>query len=106
MVIILSFNSLDEPTNDLIEWLKLKKTKFLRINGSDFKSPNKITLNLSEKSFIINNKKYFENDISVVWYRRWNEPNNEKSIHEIIKENELDVNESIFLSRYRKYLKS
>lgn len=95
MILILSHDHIDEPTNHLIDWLLYYKAKFIRINGIDLSFKNEFTINIIDKKLIINNDINFNpNEINVVFYRRWVAPSYGKSyftkfINEKFKEKEV-----------------
>src|SRR5882672_5347466 len=72
MILILSHNYIDEPTNNIIDWLYFYNAKYKRINGDEYTPSNNFTLDLSKNTLSKNGgKEVNPDDVSVVWYRRW-----------------------------------
>ncbi|SIT17803.1 grasp-with-spasm system ATP-grasp peptide maturase [Belliella pelovolcani] len=104
MIIIISHNYLDEPTNDVIEWLTYFKADFERINGDDFIDSSKVNINIQNNLVTIGTRKIYIDKINVAWYRRWNSPNFVEPIFKTINDNKLNEHQGFFISRYSKYL--
>lgn len=103
MILIVSHDSIDEPTNDLIDWLSFYKANFQRINGEDFYFNKKFNVNYNESYIETENFTIQSKDVNVIWYRRWSN----RSVNSIRKEfdrNNLDEEERYFLGAYHGYL--
>ena len=52
MILIISQNHIDEPTNDVIDWLRyIGYTNFIRINGEDYHMDRVFTSFRARSSF-------------------------------------------------------
>lgn len=76
MIIILSKRALELTTERVIEWLVYYKKKFIRINGDDILDESRFHIEVGSKvnKLYINGKTIVDlNEVSVVWFRRWND---------------------------------
>lgn len=71
MILIISHNFIDVPTNRLIDWLLFFKIDFIRMNGSDFSSQSKFKFDLNRNLIVNSEYKVDVEDVSCVFYRRW-----------------------------------
>jgi len=109
MIIIFSEVN-DEPTNNVIKWIKHYKKEYLRINYLDFFESGKSTLKFTNDEFLleINDRSIAIDDITSVWYRRKPKLNTRKI--EYVLENKVDdiyqyiLNENIVILDFFKVL--
>ncbi|MEK6783557.1 MAG: grasp-with-spasm system ATP-grasp peptide maturase [Bacteroidota bacterium] len=77
MILIISQNEVEESTNHVIDWLDFLQAKYVRVNGADFEVNSDISLELDgfKNLFEVNNDQFNlsnnNNNINVIWYRRW-----------------------------------
>src|SRR5688572_17439032 len=74
MILIISQDTNEDSTNYVIDWLYLHRANFIRLNGSEFEYKAKVTLSISnqeECKVDIDGCDLIDNEINVVWYRRW-----------------------------------
>lgn len=73
MILIISSKD-DRTTNEVIDWLRKYKVKFVRISSDDLVSVSSVYISphsgINELYFSIRNKKYKLSDFRAVWYRR------------------------------------
>lgn len=73
MMLIISSKD-DRTTNEVIDWLRKYKVKFVRISSDDLVSVSSVYIcphsEVNELYFSIRNKKYKLSDFRAVWYRR------------------------------------
>lgn len=103
MILIVSHDSIDEPTNDVMDWLYFHKANFQRINGDEFYFDKEFSINYEESYIETKDFKVQSKDVNVVWYRRWIN----RSVNSIRKEfdkNNLNEDERYFLGAYHAYL--
>lgn len=103
MILIVSHDSIDEPTNDVIDWLQLNNANFQRINGDDFYYDKEFNINYDEAYIETKELKVKSDHVNVIWYRRWIN----RSVNSIRKQfdrNNLDEEERYFLGAYNAYL--
>lgn len=62
MILIISHDSIDEPTNDVIDWLNFYNADFLRINGDDFYLNKNFIIDYDDKII-----KFGDNLIKIKW---------------------------------------
>lgn len=74
MIIILSKESGEITTDEVIDWLAYNNANFVRFNAIDFE---KNKLNCKSDSFIIDGTKLqeLEKTSNLIWFRRWDDPN-------------------------------
>lgn len=105
MILIVSHNSLDEPTNDVMDWLSFYNSNFKRINGDEFDYSNEYLIDFDNLAIKNDNNEIKEKDIDIIWYRRWiNRP--QATIINEFKANDFDQAEGYFLEAYVSYLRS
>ena len=71
MILIISHDQIDEPTNDVIEWLRYFGQSFTRLNGDSFKFSSLYEINIDKAEVLIEKEKIMGQEISVIFYRRW-----------------------------------
>lgn len=105
MILILSHEHLDEPTNCIIDWLLYHNANFKRLNGSDFSFASNLKIDLVENTIRDNNGQILSpSDISVVWYRRWVAPLEKKTYFENFLKKGFTNDETLLIETYNKYL--
>lgn len=104
MILILSQNHIEEPTNRIIDWLLFNKANFVRINGDQFSIKSDIYFNVGNTSIKYNNGKIDTNEINVVWYRRWNPMRIRDSFIDYVFDNGFNKEEVNLFNSYNKYL--
>ncbi len=107
MILILSHNHIEEPTNNVIDWLRFKEAKFKRINGDDFILSKNFTLDLEKKT--LENNVYetiYPDDVSIVWYRRWIKPLVRSVNFNGYIKNNFSVPEILLIESYETFLKN
>lgn len=106
MILILSHNHYDEPTNHVIDWLLYYDASFKRINGHEFLPKNNFTIILKKNHLKKEHKTTFKNkDVSVVWFRRWLPPANTTTHFEEFVDNSFSNHETLLIESYNNYLK-
>ena len=71
MILLISHDHIEEPTNNIIDWLFFFKANYRRINGKDFHISSSINIEIGSKTI---KTKHFDldlKDVNIVWYRRW-----------------------------------
>lgn len=105
MILIISHNSIDEPTNDVMDWLSFFNSNFKRINGDEFDYSNEYLIDFDNLKIKNSKSKITEESVDIVWYRRWiNRPLS--TIINEYKSNDFDQAEGYFLEAYVAYLRS
>lgn len=105
MILILSHEHLDEPTNYIIDWLLYHNANFIRLNGSDFSFTSNLKIDLIDNTVRDNNGRVISAaDINVVWYRRWVAPSEKKTYFGSFLENGFTDDETLLIETYNKYL--
>lgn len=99
MILIFS-EEIDQPTNDVIDWIRFYKHPYLRINYTDFFIKENVTIEVSLDKFIlkIDNKCINFKDIKGVWFRRVPKRRNDlelpsefKNLKQFIDREELEL---------------
>ena len=105
MILILSHEHLDEPTNSIIDWLSFYNADFIRLNGEDFSITNSLKIDINNKE-ITNNKgqKLSENEVNVIWYRRWATPEMDKVSFQKYTDLNYTDDEVLLIEKYQKHL--
>ena len=104
MILIISHDGIDEPTNDVIDWLSYYKSNFCRINGDDFYLNKNFIVNYEKKTIKFGNNLIKSKDVNSILFRRWlNKPT---SFIDEFKTNEYDLYGGYFLENYLTYIKS
>jgi ATP-GRASP peptide maturase of grasp-with-spasm system len=107
MILIIANNHYDEPTNKVLDWLFFYDANFMRINGENYTPKNDFTVNLTKHCLKNNNQTIIkENNISVVWYRRWFNPSIRSINFEGYLENNFGGNEILLIESYQGFLNS
>ena len=105
MILIISHNDVDEPTNIVIDWLNYYNANFKRINGIDFSFKNNILFNINDLSITGNNNDMINaNEINVVWYRRWQAKSNKGTNFEEYKKAKFSNEEVNIIEDYQRYM--
>lgn len=106
MILILSHEHLDEPTNNIIDWLHFYDADFIRLNGDDFSSNSHFSIDLKKREIIKGNEsiKIREKDINVIWFRRWKNPYNQTTFFEKFKEENFSGEDVLLIEKYLKFL--
>ncbi|WP_310556034.1 grasp-with-spasm system ATP-grasp peptide maturase [Flavobacterium sp.] len=105
MILILSHESIDEPTNILIDWLSYYNANFIRLNGDDFSFTGTLKIDINNNKIQSNNgQTIVSEDINVVWYRRWMKPEFEKSFFEKYLKMNYSVDDVLLVEKYNKFL--
>jgi len=83
MILIISHNFIDEPSNDIIDWLRyLKHNNFTRINGENYYMNSNYSISVND-GIVWSKKGYtIAGDINTVFYRRWNQNHEKISLYE------------------------
>ncbi len=83
MILIISHNHIDEPSNDIIDWLRyLKYNNFTRINGENYYMNSNYSISVNDGK-VWSEKGYTASDeINTVFYRRWNQNHEKISLYE------------------------
>ncbi len=55
MILILSHELIDEPTNVVIDWLDFYEADFIRLNGDDFRVNKTLKLDINNSEIVSNN---------------------------------------------------
>jgi ATP-GRASP peptide maturase of grasp-with-spasm system len=106
MILILSHEFIDEPTNNIIDWLSYYKADFIRLNGDDFSFTKNLKIDINNNEITDNNGQTISaKDINVVWFRRWKHPDNQKTHFEKYLELGYTNAEVLVLEKYEKHLK-
>ncbi|THF51577.1 grasp-with-spasm system ATP-grasp peptide maturase [Flavobacterium supellecticarium] len=105
MILILSHEHIDEPTNTIIDWLSFYNARFLRLNGDDFLQNKYVKIDINNTTVITNYGQVINsNEISIVWYRRWIKPTEKKTFFEKFKQLNFTNEEALLVETYDKYL--
>lgn len=106
MILILSHNHIDEPTNNVIDWLHYYNADYKRLNGDEYSPSSNFTLDLTKNNLIKNNTSPLSpEDISVVWYRRWIKPLVRSVDFDNYKKNNYTEHEILLIESYQAFLK-
>lgn len=81
MILIISQETSEPSTDEVIDWLDYKKLKWTRINGIDLHINLIIKIEKENIELIYKNKSINLNEIKKVWFRRWYTMENLKSIY-------------------------
>jgi hypothetical protein len=104
MILIISHNQLDEPTNSIIDWLSFfGETKYLRINGDDYSINNIFDLDVNNET--ISNDKLTINckEIKAIFYRRWRSPKNNEPLYKDYLKLKYTVEDVKLLQNFQAY---
>lgn len=105
MILILSHEHIDEPTNNIIDWLSFYNANFLRLNGDDFSQNKNVKIDINNNIVVTNDEKEISPDeISIVWYRRWMKPTEKKTFFEKFKQLGFTNDETLLVEAYNQYL--
>jgi len=94
MIIVYSFNHVDEPTTEVIDWLTFYNANFLKINGEDTYINSKFCIDFKNQRFKNNTHEFNFHEVNTVFYRRWYKNLNDSSFYNQFiskKSNESDV---------------
>ena len=82
MILIISQNHIDEPTNDVIDWLRyIGYTNFIRINGEDYHMDRVFTYDFNIEKATNEKNILYANEINTVFYRRWFQNSERKTLY-------------------------
>ena len=71
MILVLSYNTYEQCTDPVIEWLRFYKAEYIKVNIQDLITKNqRYVVNPTKKEIIIDGVNYY-NKINVVWNRRF-----------------------------------
>lgn len=105
MILIISQNHIDEPTNDVIDWLRyFDYSDFIRINGEDYFMNSNFTIDLEERTVVNSKSTIFSNQINCVFYRRWFQNQEKKTLYNEFIDNEYSENDVLLLQSFMGYL--
>lgn len=104
MILIISHDSIDEPTNDVIDWLNFFKVDYLRINGDDFYLNKRFIIDYEAKTITLGDNLINVTDVNAILFRRW--ISRPTSIISEFKKNDFGVYEGYFLESFLVYIKS
>jgi ATP-GRASP peptide maturase of grasp-with-spasm system len=109
MILIISHDDIDEPTNDIMDWLRFFEYRnFIRINGDDLNIDSDFDINFEKK--IIEYRKNGNldrlniNKISCVFYRRWSGPTNKKPLYEKYIKNNFNTEDVKLVQNFQSYI--
>lgn len=106
MILILSHESIDEPTNVVIDWLDFYEADFIRLNGDDFRVNKTLKLDINNSEIVSNNDLIIsENTINVIWYRRWKQPQENDFYFDKYSKLNLSTEQVKIIEKYNKFLK-
>lgn len=106
MILILSHNHIDEPTNNVVDWLHYYKANYKRLNGDEYAPSSNFTLDLTKNRLTKNNESALDpGDVSVVWYRRWVRPLVRTVDFDSYKRNNYTEHEILLIESYQAFLK-
>jgi ATP-GRASP peptide maturase of grasp-with-spasm system len=107
MILIVSHDSYDEPTNNIIDWLHFYDANYTRMNGEEYTPKKNFTIDLTNNCLkkdddeILNPK-----EVSVVLYRRWfNPPIRNINFGKYLKNN-YGSDEALLIECYEGFLKN
>lgn len=107
MILLISQNHIEEPTNDIIDWLRYFKydNNFIRLNGEEFYINSDFDICYEQNSYIKNQKiSISSNDINVVFYRRWYQNKERYSLFETFTENNFKNEDALLVNSFLTYL--
>lgn len=104
MILIISHDAIDEPTNDVIDWLSFYNVNFLRINGDDFYLNKNFAIDYEKKTIRFEGNLINVKDVKAILFRRW--ISRPTTIISEFKKNNFGVFEGFFLENFLVYLKS
>ncbi|UPZ17992.1 grasp-with-spasm system ATP-grasp peptide maturase [Flavobacterium humidisoli] len=106
MILILSHNHFDEPTNKVIDWLYFYNANFRRLNGADFTPEKNFKIDLVNNKLILDDNAISPIEINVIFYRRWVKPNVVKIDFENYLKRNYTKDEVLLIECYHTYLRS
>ncbi|WP_394674545.1 grasp-with-spasm system ATP-grasp peptide maturase [uncultured Chryseobacterium sp.] len=105
MILIISHNHIDEPSNDIIDWLRyLKYHNFTRINGENYYMNSNYSISVNNGK-VWSEKGYTASDeINTVFYRRWNQNHEKISLYEDFLERGFSKKEVLLVQSFLSHL--
>ena len=100
MILIISQDSLEHTTNEVIDWIDHFNVPFKRLNGIDFYK--NIYIKFTDEGCQIDLPDIDWGKIETVWFRRWLAPENKNQIYFKLDENNIDN----YKLQFNEYLKS
>lgn len=104
MILLIAHNYIDEPTNNIIDWLLFYNASFIRVNGDDFNFQRKFKIDIEKRTILCESYNIDPLEISCVFYRRWFSPVVYKSKYEYYKTLNYSQEEVDFSDNFRSYL--
>lgn len=107
MILIISHNHIDEPTNDVIDWLRyLRYKNFTRINGENYYMNSNYSISVND-GIVWSEKGYTASDnINSVFYRRWHQNHERISLYENFIERNFKKKDVLLVQSFLSHLGS
>ncbi|XLS29880.1 grasp-with-spasm system ATP-grasp peptide maturase [Flavobacteriaceae bacterium M23B6Z8] len=106
MILILSHNNIDEPTNDVLDWIRFYNFSALRINGNVFDFGKDFSQYILKEKLKFDEEEIQLNNVSVVFYRRWVSSNRLPALSIALKEQDMDDEAIIATREYLSFFSS
>ena len=107
MILIISQNHIDEPTNDVIDWLRyIGYTNVIRINGEDYHMDRVFTYDFNIEKATNEKNILYANEINTVFYRRWFQNSERKTLYNDFINNNYSELEVLLLQSFIGHLSS
>ena len=105
MILIISHNHIDEPSNDIIDWLRyLKYNNFTRINGENYYMNSNYSISVNN-GIIWSEKGYTDsNNINAVFYRRWHQNHERISLYDDFIERNFSKKDVLLVQSFLSHL--
>lgn len=104
MILIISHNQVDEPTNDVIEWLRYYKVSFKRLNGDVFKFGLPFEINIDESNIKFGDEMIRSEEVSAIFYRRWKQSPYSRPLYLDFIKNKTQEQFAVAIKEYTSFL--